>query len=184
MNDLDNIFVRRINEKQEEAFHELFQRFFNYLVVFAIRRVQRRDVAEDIVQEIFMKVWECEKKFNSYIGFKTFLYNAVANRCLDYLKHVIVENRYAEVFLKEKKEWDELDFVEEEMYRELYLAVSELPKQSRAVFELSLKGKKNEEIAQLLNLSIFTVKSYKKNGLQYLRKKLGKAYFYYYLIFF
>lgn len=52
MDDLNSIFIRQINEKQEKAFHELFLRFFNYLVVYAMRRVQRRDVAEDIVQEV------------------------------------------------------------------------------------------------------------------------------------
>ena len=70
-----------------------------------------------------------------------------------------------------------MEIAEEEMYRELHLAVSELPKQSRAVFELHLKGKKNEEIAQLLDLSVLTVKSYKKNAMQYLRKRLGGVYF-------
>lgn len=177
MENLDSIFVRRINEKQEEAFHELFRRFFNYLVVYAMRRVQRRDVAEDIVQEVFVNVWEMDKEFNSYVGFRAFLYSAVNNRCLDYLKHLAVEDHYAEVFIKEGKECDELDIAEEEMYRELHLAVSELPERSRAVFELHLNGKKNEEIAQLLDLSVFTVKSYKKNAMKYLKKRLGGVYF-------
>lgn len=63
MDDLNSIFIRQINEKQEKAFHELFLRFFNYLVVYAMRRVQRRDVAEDIVQEVFVNVWEGNKEF-------------------------------------------------------------------------------------------------------------------------
>lgn len=177
MDDLNDIFIRRINEKQEQAFHELFLHFFNYLVVYAVRRVQRRDVAEDIVQEVFVNVWEGNKEFNSYVGFRAFLYNAVANRCRDHLKHLAVEGRYMEVVLKEEKEWDELDMAEEEMYRELHLAVQELPERSRAVFELHLEGKKNEEIAQLLALSVLTVKSYKKNAMQYLRKRLGDVHF-------
>ena len=149
MDDLNSIFIRQINEKQEKAFHELFLRFFNYLVVYAMRRVQRRDVAEDIVQEVFVNVWEGDKEFNSYVGFRAFLYNAVANRCMDYLKHQVVEDRYAAAVMKEEHEWDELDMAEEE----------------------------NEEIAQLLALSVLTVKSYKKNAMQYLRKRLGDAHF-------
>ena len=109
MDDLNSIFIRQINEKQEKAFHELFLRFFNYLVVYAMRRVQRRDVAEDIVQEVFVNVWEGDKEFNSYVGFRAFLYNAVANRCMDYLKHQVVEDRYAAAVMKEEHEWDELD---------------------------------------------------------------------------
>lgn len=177
MDDLNNIFVCRINEKQEQAYHELFRRFFNYLVVYAMRRVQRRDVAEDIVQEVFVNVWAGDKDFNSYVGFRAFLYNAVANRCRDYLKHLAVEGKYVEVVLKEEKEWDDLDMAEEEMYRELHLAVLELPEQSRKVFELHLEGKRNEEIARLLALSVLTVKSYKKNAMQFLRKRLGEVRF-------
>lgn len=96
---------------------------------------------------------------------------------LDYLKHQVVEDRYAAAVMKEEHEWDELDMAEEEMYRELHLVVQELPERSRAVFELHLEGKKNEEIAQLLALSVLTVKSYKKNAMQYLRKRLGDAHF-------
>ena len=177
MNGTEQDFVHRINVKDEAAFHDLFTRFRNYLVLFAMRRVEQLDVAEDIVQEVFVNVWEGDKEFNSYVGFRAFLYNAVANRCMDYLKHQVVEDRYATAVMKEEHEWDELDMAEEEMYRELHLVVQELPERSRAVFELHLEGKKNEEIAQLLALSVLTVKSYKKNAMQYLRKRLGDAHF-------
>ena len=177
MDDLNSIFIRQINEKQPEAFRELFSEFYNSLVLFAMGFVEQQDVAEDIVQEVFVNVWEGDKEFNSYVGFRAFLYNAVANRCMDYLKHQVVEDRYAAAVMKEEHEWDELDMAEEEMYRELHLVVQELPERSRAVFELHLEGKKNEEIAQLLALSVLTVKSYKKNAMQYLRKRLGDAHF-------
>lgn len=181
----EEIFIRQINEKREEAFHELFHRFYNYLVVFAFRRVQQKEVAEDIVQEVFVSVWEGEKEFNSYYGFKAFLYEAVSHRCLDYLKHLKVEKRYAASVLKEWEEkdvGDELGMVEEEMYRELHLAVQELPERCRAVFELYLQGKKNEEIAGLLTLSVLTVKTHKTHAARYLKKRLGEIYFLLFLI--
>ena len=82
MEDAELSFIQGINEKCEEAFHELFKRFRNYLVVFALRRVRLLDEAEDIVQEVFISVWESGKKWNSYAGFKAFLYESVQNRCL------------------------------------------------------------------------------------------------------
>ena len=177
MADVDDVFVRQVNGKQERAYHELFRRFYNYLVVYAMRRVQRQDVAEDVVQEVFVSMWEGDKEFNSFVGLKAFLYNAVSNRCLDYLKHQKVVEQYVAVALREGKEWEGMDLVEEEMYRELHLAVQGLPERSRAVFELHLEGKKNEEIARLLELSVLTVKSYKKNAMHYLKKRLGDLYF-------
>ena len=155
----------------------LYRRYAPELVRYIRKFTEDQAAAEDIVQEVFVNVWEGNKEFNSYVGFRAFLYNAVANRCMDYLKHQVVEDRYAAAVMKEEHEWDELDMAEEEMYRELHLVVQELPERSRAVFELHLEGKKNEEIAQLLALSVLTVKSYKKNAMQYLRKRLGDAHF-------
>ena len=155
----------------------LYRRYAPELVRYIRKYTEDQAAAEDIVQEVFVNVWEGDKEFNSYVGFRAFLYNAVANRCMDYLKHQVVEDRYAAAVMKEEHEWDELDMAEEEMYRELHLVVQELPERSRAVFELHLEGKKNEEIAQLLALSVLTVKSYKKNAMQYLRKRLGDAHF-------
>ena len=178
MEDKDELFIERINAKNERAFHELFQRFYNYLVVFAIRRVRRQDVAEDIVMEVIESVWMGDKLFNSFVGFKSWLYNAVANRCTDYLKHAEVEQRYAAEAQQEGEPTNEWDEVEEEMYRELHLAVGELPERMRRVFELYLDGKKNEEIARILQLTLLTVKSYKRDAVQYLKKRLGDAYFF------
>ena len=177
MDDLNSIFIRQINEKQEKAFHESFLRFFNYLVVYAMRRVQRRDVAEDIVQEVFIAIWESDKKYNSYHGFRAFLYDSVKNRCLNYLKHQEVERRHAEILLQEQDEEDEdYRLMREEMYRALHRAVDELPERCRQVFKLHLEGKKNEEIAQVLELSVETVKTQKKKAMYFLRERLGKSY--------
>lgn len=173
----EELFIEAINAKEERAFHELFRRFYNYLVVFAVRRVRQREAAEDIVMEVIESVWESNKQFNSFAGFKAWLYNAVANRCADHLKHADVEQRYAEEAQREGEPTDEVDPTEEEMYRELHLAVSELPERMRRVFELYLDGKKNEEIARVLELTVLTVKSYKRDAMQYLKKRLGDAYY-------
>ena len=61
---------------------------------------------------------------------------------------------------------------EEEILRELYAAIGELPQRSQEVILLSLEGKKNQEIAQLLNLSVLTVKTHKKNAFRYLKNRL------------
>lgn len=51
-------FLQRFNLKDEQAYHKLFQQFYSYLVLFAERRVENHKVAEDIVQEIFINIWE------------------------------------------------------------------------------------------------------------------------------
>ena len=87
-------FLQRFNLKDEQAYHKLFQQFYSYLVLFAERRVENHKVAEDIVQEIFINIWESNKQYNSINGFKAYLYEAVSNRCADYWKHRAVEEKY------------------------------------------------------------------------------------------
>lgn len=168
-------FIEQINKKQSAAFRELFKLFYRYLVVYAVRYLKQEDAAENIVQEVFIAIWESDKKYNSYHGFRAFLYDSVKNRCLNYLKHQEVERKYVEEFLLNQEEEEDEDYrlMREEMYRALHLAVDELPERCRAVFRLHLDGKKNEEIARLLNLSVETVKTQKKKAMCFLRKRLG-----------
>ena len=99
------------------------------------------------------------------------MYEAVSNCCADYWKHRAVEEKYTAHVLYEQKLPD-FSVQEEEILRELYAAIGELPQRSQEVILLSLEGKKNQEIAQLLNLSVLTVKTHKKNAFRYLKNRL------------
>lgn len=164
-------FLQRFNSKDEQAYRDFFRLFYAYLVVFAGRRVENHKVAEDIVQEVFISIWESTKQYNSIHGLKAYLYESVSNRCADYWKHRAVEDKYTEYAMYEAKIAD-FSAQQEEIYRELYTAISELPKRAKEVILLNLEGKKNEEIAQMLNLSVLTVKTHKKNAFSYLRERL------------
>ena len=180
MNGTEQELVRRINVKEEAAFHELFMRFRNYLVLFAMRRVEQLDVAEDIVQETFIAIWENRKTYNSYQGLKAYLYELVQNKCTNHLKHRVVEDKYVS-YVKATGEEAEGDYnlMQEEIYRELYIAIRELPEKCQKVFELHLEGKKNDEIAELLGISVLTVKSHKQNALHLLKEKMGNLFLLY-----
>jgi RNA polymerase sigma-70 factor len=170
-------FIKQINGKHFAAFRELFRMFYRYLVLYAMRYVRQQEVAEDVVQEVFVAVWESDKEYNSYHGFRAFLYDAVKNKCLNYLKHQEVERRHTAIMMQEQEEDDEdYRLMREEMYRELHRAVALLPDRCRAVFELHLQGKKNEEIASTLRLSVETVKTQKKKAMHFLRERLGELY--------
>lgn len=170
-------FIKQINGKHIAAFRELFSVFYRYLVLYAMRYVRQQEVAEDVVQEVFVAIWESDKEYNSYHGFRAFLYDSVKNKCLNHLKHEEVERRHAEIMMQEQEEDDEdYRLMREEMYRELHRVVALLPDRCRAVFELHLQGKKNEEIASLLKLSVETVKTQKKKAMYFLRERLGQLY--------
>lgn len=167
-------FLVRLNNKQREAFHELFQKYYRPLIMFAMRYLGGQDKAEDVVQSLFITVWERKKAFFSEESLHVFLYNSVRNICLNLLKHERVEKKYADYILTNEKDFEkEYDWLEEELYESLFKAIDELPPRCREVFLLSLDGKKNEEIAQELHITLLTVKTQKKKAIRYLRERLG-----------
>ena len=93
-------------------------------------------------------------------------------------KHQQVEKKYINYTLihTEASENDDQNEIEEEVYRLLFLAINELPEKCKEVFELHLAGKKNEEIASLLQISILTVKSQEQKATHILKEEMGKLF--------
>ncbi len=175
----DEQFINQINRKETRAFKILFTDFYTPLVVYAIRFVEEQSIAEDIVQELITDLWESPNTYVSFTAFRTFLYHSVKNRSLNYLKHKEVEQRYISYTLTHatSSDEDEQQEIEEEVYRLLFKAIRELPEKCREVFELHLEGKKNEEIASMLQISILTVKSQKQKALRQLKEKMGNLFY-------
>lgn len=173
-------FLVRINRKDPEVFHYLFKNYYKSLVYFAMRYVGKQEVGEDIVQEFFAQLWESKSKYLSYNSFRTFLYTSVRNISLNYLRHKEVEKKYASYSLLNSEIDDELDLkmMEEELYRTLFRFVEELPQRRKEIFKLYLQGKKNEEIAVLLDISAETVKTAKKESVRYIRERMGNIFFF------
>lgn len=172
-------FLQRIHSKQVAAFRELFREFYNTLVLFSMNYVDRQEIAEDIVQDLFVLIWERDTRYASFTSFKSFLYNSVRNSSINYLRHKVVEEKYVASFPEKEstEEDDDLRLMEEELYRLLFKTVEELPARCKEIFKLHLDGKNNEEIATLLKLSIMTVKTQKKRAMHYIRERLGGLYF-------
>lgn len=174
-------FINQINRKETRGFKTLFEDFYTPLVVYATRFVEEQSTAEDIVQELITDLWESKSKYVSFTAFRTFLYHSVKNRCLNYLKHKKVEERYISytlVHLNQSNEEQEQQEIEEEVYRLLFTAIRELPEKCREVFEMHLAGKKNDEIAAALQISVLTVKSQKQKALRQLKLKMGKLFYF------
>ena len=116
--------------------------------------------------------------FQSLVSFKVYLYNSVRNASLDYLKHKNIEGSYLQKMLDTHPvyrtgEEDEEGIFSAEVYRQLCETIDALPERCREVFLMYMEGKKNEEVATALHVSIETVKTQKKRAMSILRKKLG-----------
>lgn len=168
-----------INNRDINAYKVLYKEYYRSLVVYAISFVDQKEIAEDIVQDLFSSIWERSMELQSLVALKAFLYNSVKNRCINHIRHNSVKNKYAEQFLNSPEEYTEFESAmeEEEIYRQLFLAIEELPPRCREIFELNLAGKRNDEIAATLNLSIETVKTQKKKAIRLLKGRISPILF-------
>ncbi|UOB16681.1 RNA polymerase sigma-70 factor [Abyssalbus ytuae] len=162
-------------------FKGLFKSLHPSLCVFANGYLNNLPAAKDVVQEVFIKMWENKTTFKNINAVKPYLYKAVKNRCLDLLKSKRVRVMDNEV------EVEELEIIASDsyFYREVLLAetttiitnaVNNLPPKCSEIINLSLRNYSNQEIADILSLSVHTVKAQKKIAYQKLRPMLKEYY--------
>jgi RNA polymerase sigma-70 factor (ECF subfamily) len=167
----DNIHVSLIQKDDIKAFKQFFESFYPSVCIFAGKYVKDIALAEDLAQEAFIELWKIKENFTDIKAIKGFIYTVTKNKCLNDIK--LSNNR--ENLLQIANTSDEYFYeliLEEETYSIVHQAVNRLAPQSRKIVWLSMEGNKNQEIADLLNISINTVKTLKKNAYKELRNQL------------
>lgn len=174
----DNL-IRDLQQGNEKAFQVLFERFCPSLYVFAERLVKDREVVADIVQEAFLKYWIHRKDFDNFYQLKSYLYVVVRHTALNILRDNRRQRSMDVSLIAESDIIFQEQVMEEEAYRFFYHAIEQLPRQMRRVIEYSLRGLKNAEIAEEMNIGEESVHSYKKEAYKKLKDSLKD---YYYLL--
>ena len=179
----DELFDR-VKTGDQKAFELLFSIYFARLNDFA-RNVVRDDmISQDIVQEVFVKVWEKRSEIES-INLEGYLFRLVRNRCIDYIKHLkVVNSSIQEIQISSKyEELYRIDFlgnepyvlIEEELKNKIEKTIQNLPNRCREVFMLSrMDGLKNKEIAEKLGINIKNVERHLARALQSFRKNFNE----------
>jgi len=161
----------------EAAFEQVFKTHFKALHGYAYTFVKDRDVAEDMVQNTFVKLWEKSGDLNIHTSLAAYLYRSVNHECLNYLKHQTVKATHESYTrhtagLPEGNAMDKLSH--RELQEKLSVALSELPEGCRTVFQLSrFEMLKYREIAEKLGISPKTVENQMGKALKMLRLKLA-----------
>lgn len=167
----DQILIKNIQQGNNEAFKKFFEGFFPSVCIFARKYLRDSDLAEDAAQEAFIEFWKRKHQFTDFKAVKGFIYTVARNNCLNQIR---IRNLHEEILRKElATEGFFCELIqEEETYRIIYQAVNGLATQSRRIILLSLKGYRNPEIAEKLDVSLNTVKTLKKNAYKELRSRL------------
>jgi len=179
----DELFDQ-VKAGDQKAYELMFSIYFARLNDFAKHVVKDDTISQDIVLEVFLKVWEKRSKIES-LNLEAFLFRLVRNSCIDYIKHIkVVNNRMHEIEISTKyEELYRIDFVgnepyiliEQELKYKIEKTVQSLPDRCREVFILSrIDGLKNKEIAEKLNINIKNVERHLNRALQSFYKNFSE----------
>lgn len=167
----------KVHPMSLEGYKSLFDALYPSLCLFASKYLGDMDTSKDIVQEVFIKIWEKNPKFKSHNAIKGYFYNAVKNRCLDHLKSKHVK-KFGHAIPKHIEEVQTEDYFLSQMtaievYNQLQKAIDSLPEKMGKVIQLTLNNYTTKDIAEELSVTPSTVRSQKGAAIQNLKKILG-----------
>lgn len=170
----DSTLVLRLRAGDATAFRLLFDRYHAKLLSFSTRIVRSEATAEEIVQDVFVKVWEGRRALDPDLSFQAYIYRIAKNRLLNHLRRQACERTL-------KKDWpylalsqrncNENQLVEADYEQVLHRAIAQLPPQRQRIYRMSREEELTyEEIAGSLGLSRHTVKAQMVQALDFIRR--------------
>ena len=166
-----------VGQGVEDLFEQVFKSHFKSLHAYACTIMRDPMPAEEIVQNIFLKLWEKKEDITIKENISVYLYRAVHNESLNYLRHRKVRSAYQSYAMRQHKQTEQEKPAEKvvmkELEKKLEIALQELPEQCRTIFQLSrFEDLKYREIAEKLGLSVKTIENQMGKALKLLRLKL------------
>jgi len=177
MESLDQSITALLARKDKSAFEQVFKTHFKNLHAYAFTIVRDEAEAEEMVQQVFFKLWERAETLSLTGSIAAYLYRAVHNESLNYLKHQKVKSSHQlHVAHSMKNQADHIGgkLAGKELEAKYKSALNELPEQCRTIFQLSrFEEMKYREIADKLDISVKTVENQMGKALKILRSKLA-----------
>ncbi len=168
--------VLRLRDGDEEAFRELFLSYVRVLISFVYGIVHDLPIAENIVQDVFVELWNRRRSLNPNSSIRPYLYTIAKNKAFKHLRHKDVERRHAD----ETSQSDlfepspEHSVISEERIAAIHAAIDALPEKCKLVFKMNrFQDLSYAEIAEVLDISKKTVEAHMSRALRELRDKLG-----------
>jgi RNA polymerase sigma-70 factor (family 1) len=172
----DQFLVERLKSGDPDSFSFIFSTYFRDMVFFAYSFTHELNIAEDIVQDTFVKLWEDHEKLNVTVSLRSLLLKTIQNKCIDWHRHKKVLNNHSSFIINNFPlyDYDTDNYVlRSELEGIIENAVATLPENIKETFEMNrYEGLKYQEIAVRLNVSVRTVEVRISKALDLLRKKL------------
>ncbi len=160
-----------------KAYEELFRTHYGNLCSYANKYLEELEAAEEIVQDVFVKLWENRETLEITTNVQSYLFRAVRNSCLNLIKHINIREEYKvynEQELKNRQHFLDDEIHASELEEKIREAIELLPVERRRVFVMSrYDGLKYKEIAEKLDISGKTVENQMGKAIKFLKEKLS-----------
>lgn len=170
------------------VFGRVFKDYYRALCYFAGKYVFDKQEAEDIVEEVFEKLWKGDPDLRNSAHLRSYLYLATKRACIDYLRKSDHAKERQMNFAQQRGDHEPAyvqELIRAEVLNEIYLEIKRLPEQCSKIVSMSyMEGLKNEEIARILGLSLQTVKNQKSKGITLLKGRLSPDLFMVFMVVF
>lgn len=166
----DDILIAGIKKDDYACYNQLFMRYYSRLCLFVFGITRNYTSSEDVVQELFIRLWIQRGKLEINESISGYLYRACKNAAINYLRSE--KNRQKSIQNMPAKEWqtDEDQIEQIEFTVALNQCIEQLPNRSRDVFMKSrIDGMKQQEISDQLGVSVKTIKNQIWKSLQFLK---------------
>ena len=178
--DDESIIRNVLKNNPDKGFEMLFKRYYKPLCNHAVRFVYSKEIAEDVVSEVFVNFWKKKHYENVTISYRAYLYQAVRNTIYNHLKSEFGKKNNHTLYIDNIGKEKELEYdtpqrilLFDELFQKIEQSVGDFPPQCQKVFLLSrFEGKKNREIAEELNIKIKTVEAHMMKALSILKNSL------------
>ena len=175
----DVVVCKKIKDGDIKTFEMVFRQYYTPLCLYAFSITTRRDIAEEVVQDVFYTIWRERHNIQILQSIKNYLYGAVKNQSLRYQERLVVQEKHREYVLSHSIGQDESSPQDQLEYKELEdiirRTLEKLPERRRQIFRMHrMEDKKYKEIADSLSLSVKTVEAEMTKAYRTLRQEIEK----------
>jgi RNA polymerase sigma-70 factor (ECF subfamily) len=170
----EELIWKQIQKKDSRTFESYYKMHYKNFFMMAFKYLKNTELSEEIVNDVFMKIWEDGDKISIDSSLKSYIYRAIINRSLNEIqKNKKDFNLAVDLFHTQDESYELKEIEENELSIKLYKAIDLLPEQCKKVFQLSrFEELKQQEIADRMGISIKTVKNHITHALKTLSKSL------------
>lgn len=177
---IDRRLIRKLKGGDTNAFQEVFNTYSDQLFHYAFSYLKDTNDSEEIIQDVFLHLWEIKSQVDEEKSLKSFLYKMTVNRVFNHLKRQIVRQKYESYVMNRPLSFHETPeerMCSNELNIKIQNLLAGLPEQKRKIFIMSrLKGCSNAEIAEELGVSLRTVENQVYRATKFLKEHLKDDY--------